>query len=98
MENVKRFQEKIRLELIVFLRKAAEIYGVDGQPTAKVRRAGPILAAREHKERKEFTEGKGVARNPGKPVILSEAKNLAGITKILRCAQNDKFAKKNCRT
>jgi hypothetical protein len=29
-----------------------------------------------------------------KPVILSAAKNLAGITKILRCAQNDKFAKK----
>jgi hypothetical protein len=40
----------------------------------------------------------GAARNPGKPVILSEAKNLAGITKILRFAQNDKFAKKNCRT
>jgi hypothetical protein len=41
---------------------------------------------------------KDATRNPGKPVILSEAKNLAGITKILRFAQNDKFAKKNCRT
>jgi hypothetical protein len=39
----------------------------------------------------------GVVRNPGKPVIPSEAKELAGITKILRCAQNDKIAKKNCR-
>jgi 16S rRNA (guanine966-N2)-methyltransferase len=38
-----------------------------------------------------------VARNLSKPVILSEAKNLAGTTKILRFAQNDKFANQNCR-
>ena len=31
-------------------------------------------------------------------VILSAAKNLAGITEIHRCDQNDKNAKKNCRT
>jgi hypothetical protein len=41
---------------------------------------------------------KGAARTPGKPVILSAAKNLAGIAEILRCAQNDRIAKKNCRT
>jgi hypothetical protein len=39
----------------------------------------------------------GAARNPGKTVILSAAKNLAGITEILRCAQNDRNARKNCR-
>jgi hypothetical protein len=31
-------------------------------------------------------------------VILIAAKNLAGITEILRCAQNDKIAKNNCHT
>ena len=39
---------------------------------------------------------------PGKKtwqmVILSEAKNLAYITEILRFAQNDGIAKENCRT
>jgi hypothetical protein len=39
----------------------------------------------------------GVARNPGKPVILIAAKNLAGITEILRRAQNDGNAKKDRR-
>jgi hypothetical protein len=31
-------------------------------------------------------------------VILSAAKNLTGVAKILRCAQNDEFAKKNFHT
>jgi transcriptional regulator with GAF, ATPase, and Fis domain len=39
-----------------------------------------------------------VAKYPGNTVILSAAKNLAGITEILRCAQNDKIAKKNYHT
>jgi hypothetical protein len=39
--------------------------------------------------------GECVATTPGKPVIPSAAKNLAGITEILRCDQNDK---KDCRT
>jgi hypothetical protein len=34
--------------------------------------------------------GTGVAKKPGKPVIPSAAKNLAGITEILRRARNDK--------
>jgi hypothetical protein len=34
----------------------------------------------------------------GKFVILSEAKNLAGITKILRFAQNDRLARIPCHT
>jgi hypothetical protein len=40
----------------------------------------------------------GAARNPGKPVILIAAKNLAGIAEVLRCAQNDRITKENCRT
>ena len=40
----------------------------------------------------------GVARNPGKSVILSAAKNLRDSGQILRCAQNDETAQKNCRT
>jgi hypothetical protein len=42
-----------------------------------------------------------VARTPGKPVILIipiAAENIAGIAEILRCVQNDRIAKKNCRT
>jgi hypothetical protein len=33
---------------------------------------------------------RGVAKNPGKPVILSAAENLRDSSEILRCAQNDK--------
>jgi hypothetical protein len=40
----------------------------------------------------------GAARNPGKPVILSEAKNLRDFGEILRFAQNDENAKKTCHT
>jgi hypothetical protein len=40
----------------------------------------------------------GATRNPGKPVILSKAKNLPEITEIFRFAQNDENAKKTCRT
>ena len=34
----------------------------------------------------------------GNSVILSAAKNLAGIMEILRCAQNDRFTRISCRT
>jgi hypothetical protein len=40
--------------------------------------------------------GLGLAIFLGKFVILSVAKNLAKITKILRCAQNDRIARIPC--
>jgi hypothetical protein len=40
----------------------------------------------------------GVAILLGDSVILSAAKNLAGIAEILRCARNDWFARISCRT
>ncbi len=39
-----------------------------------------------------------VARNPGKAVILSGAKNLCDSSQILRYAQNDANSIKSCRT
>jgi hypothetical protein len=54
---------------------------------------------------REWSGGESVGARPvagaaillGDSVILSAAKNLAGIVEILRCAQNDWFARISCR-
>jgi hypothetical protein len=50
----------------------------------------------EKQEIRDKLDWRGLAIFLGKFVILSAAKNLAKITKILRCAQNDRLARIPC--